>query len=269
MCEPDPGVVCLQCGHPLAQHYDEGQPGFCQEMADEPDEDGGHPFCGCGALLPPDPDAARGFTTTDLTEDDDMGMRTLHFDEFPLKEVGHTVLIAGVVFDGPQHQYLVPFPECGGWDRADLAEVDLSVAEWNQLLRQSDTVETEVLQQAADGTITKAMVRKCERVIAGQVSWNVFRRDEFKCRYCGAADRPLTVDHLVLWEEGGPSIEANLVAACKKCNKARGRMQYPDWLRSDYYRRVSQGLEGWVTGANLTAAATLDKISRLVKVRSR
>jgi len=198
-----------------------------------------------------------------------MGMRTVDFSEFPLAEVGHTVLMAGVVFDGPRGQYLVPFPECGGWDRADLAEVDLSVAEWNQLLRQSDTMETEILQQAADGTVVKAMVRKCERLIAGQVSWNVFRRDGFKCRYCGRGDVPLTVDHLVLWEEGGPSTEANLVAACKKCNKARGRLPYAEWLFDSYYRRVEQNLTPEQRAANTDLNDTLDAIPRLVRVRSR
>lgn len=198
-----------------------------------------------------------------------MGMRTVFFDEFPLLEVGHSILLAGVVFDSPTGQYLVPFPDCGGWDRADLAEVVITLDEWNRLLKQSDTMETEVLQQAADGTIVKAMIRKCERLIAGQVSWNVFMRDGFKCRYCGRGDAPLTVDHLVLWEEGGPSIEDNLVAACKKCNKARGRMPYAEWLRSPHYLRVSRGLVGAVPTLNEELVAKLDSIPRFQRVRSR
>lgn len=198
-----------------------------------------------------------------------MGIRDVEFDEFPLKEVGHLVLLAGVVFEGPQFTYLVPFPDCGGFDPGDLAEVILNLDEWNAILKQSDTMETEVLQQAADGTIVKAMVRKCERLIAGQVSWNVFKRDGFKCRYCGRDDAPLTVDHLVLWEEGGPSIEENLVAACKKCNKARGRMPYAEWLRSPHYLRVSKGLVGAIPTLNEELVAKLDTIPRFVRVRSR
>lgn len=185
-----------------------------------------------------------------------MGLRTMFFDEFPLSEVGHTVLLAGVIYEGPQHTYLVPFPECGGFDSGDLAEVTLDLDEWNRLL-------------TADGTIVKALVRKCERLIAGQVSWNVFMRDGFKCRYCGRGDAPLTVDHLVLWEEGGPSIEANLLSACKKCNKARGRMPYAEWLHSPHYLRVSRGLVGAIPTLNEELVAKLDTIPRLVKVRSR
>lgn len=198
-----------------------------------------------------------------------MGIRDVEFDEFPLKEVGHLVLLAGVVFEGPKHTYLVPFPDCGGFDPGDLAEVILNLDDWNALLKQSDTMETEILQQAADGTIVKALVRKCERLIAGQVSWNVFRRDGFKCRYCGRDDAPLTVDHLVLWEEGGPSIEENLVAACKKCNKARGRTPYAEWLRSPHYLRVSKGLVGAIQTLNEELVAKLDTIPRFVRVRSR
>ena len=199
-----------------------------------------------------------------------MGLRTMAFDEFPLREVGHTVLMAGVIFDGPQHQYLVPFPNCGGFDAGDLVEVDLRLDEWTALLRQSDTMETEILQQAADGvTVVKAMVRKCERLIAGQVAWNVYRRDGFKCRYCGRDDAPLTVDHLVLWEEGGPSTETNLVSACKKCNKARGRTPYAEWLQSPRYYRGAAGLSLTVRQANEDLVATLDNIPRLARVRSR
>ena len=64
-------------------------------------------------------------------------------------------------------------------------------------------------------TITKlykAVIRKCQRNIEQGVSWNVFRRDGYACRYCGNKEVPLTVDHLVLWEESGPSTEANLVS---------------------------------------------------------
>jgi hypothetical protein len=177
--------------------------------------------------------------------------------------------MAGVVLDGPDGVYLVPFPECGGFDPGDIIEVDLDLDEWNRFLKQSDTMETEILKQAADGTIVKAMVRKCERLIAGQVSWNVFLRDGFKCRYCGCGDRPLTVDHLWLWEEGGPSTEANLVAACKKCNKARGRTPYEEWLHHPYYQRVSQLLTAAGRAANEAVLTNMGSIEKLARVRSR
>jgi len=65
--------------------------------------------------------------------------------------------------------------------------------------------------------------------------WEVFRRDNYTCRYCGNDKVPMTVDHVVLWEEGGPSIVDNLICSCKKCNNARSNMQYEDWLVSPEY----------------------------------
>ena len=196
-------------------------------------------------------------------------MRNIEFDKFPLAEVGHTVLMAGVIYDGPQHTYLVPFPGCGAFDSGDVVELLLTLDEWNLLLKQADQMETEVLRKATDGTIVKALIRKCERNIAAQVSWNVFKRDRFSCRYCGLDDKPLTVDHLILWEEGGPSVEANLIAACKKCNKVRGRMPYEEWLNSGYYRGLERTRQAWQDEANMAVLANLDTVPRLTRVRTR
>ena len=194
----------------------------------------------------------------------------MEFKDFPLKEVGHTVLMAGAIYSGPDQMYFLPFPAMADLELMQIELVHLTDEQWNRVILQADTMETEVLQLAADGKdVVKAIVRKCERQIAQQVSWNVYKRDNFHCRYCGSADRPLTVDHLILWEEGGPSIEANLVASCRKCNKARGRMQYEEWLQSPYYRKVSVGLSALVRADNLELVKTLDTIPSLRKVRSR
>ena len=80
----------------------------------------------------------------------------------------------------------------------------------------------EAQTQAEDGTLTKAILRKTARQIEASVSWQVWRRDGCRCRYCGRDNVPLTVDHLVRWEEGGPSTEENLVSSCKKCNQSQG-----------------------------------------------
>jgi hypothetical protein len=154
------------------------------------------------------------------------------------------------------------FPE-----EAPVGEVEilhLTAADWQDFLRQSDLLETEVLAQAKDGPVTKAIIRKSQRTISQNTSWQVFRRDGFRCRYCGSENKPLTVDHLVLWEEGGPSTEANLASACRDCNKARGNMPYDTWLQSPYYRRASAGLSPEVQRLNQGVATTLPSIPRMV-----
>lgn len=194
-----------------------------------------------------------------------------------LLKFGHTIQLAGAVYAGEGNQiFFLPFP-----DEEDLVttlEGDPSLMEpikmtqddWVALLRQTDFLETEVLAQAADKTVTKAIIRKSTRQIEQGVSWSVFHRDNYRCRYCGKGEGlPLTVDHLVTWESGGPSTVENLVSACRKCNKIRGDLPYAEWLRHPHYLQVSKGLSALVRADNEELLATLDKIPRRVHQRSR
>jgi len=191
-------------------------------------------------------------------------------NEFPVREVGHELQLVAAVWAGNGKAWVLEFPDSGGEvARSELLVKDLSQEQWQAVLRQSDLVETEVLTRAADGNLVKTILRKSERVIAQQVSWDVFRRDRYSCRYCGNDQVPLTVDHLVLWEHGGPSTVENLVSACRKCNKVRGRTPYADWLRSEHYLRVSRALAPEQRAANVALTATLEAIPRLTHVRSR
>ena len=213
-------------------------------------------------------------------------------NDINLHDVGDTIQLVGSVWAGNGKMYLALFPEDRGtvysgqhkvmftqkawddvsFDASDEAEVhvlDMDSADWEKFLRQTDLLETEVLAKASDGTLAKVIVRKSQRNIEAGISWKVFKRDHYTCRYCGKDDLSLTVDHLVLWEVGGPSIEANLVAACKKCNKTRGRLPYDQWLQSDHYLRVAVNLTETQRKANLAVAGTLKDIPVNVNQRSR
>lgn len=50
---------------------------------------------------------------------------------------------------------------------------------------------------------------------------NVFKRDGFKCQYCGTS-KELTLDHLIPKAKGGKTTWNNLVTACKRCNSKKG-----------------------------------------------
>ncbi len=50
---------------------------------------------------------------------------------------------------------------------------------------------------------------------------NVFKRDGFKCQYCGT-EKELTLDHLIPKAKGGKTSWNNLVTACKSCNSKKG-----------------------------------------------
>lgn len=158
-------------------------------------------------------------------------MKVLKFEDLNLLNVGNYLEISGVLYGAPNGEgLLIVLP-----DEVDFHEIDImypTLEEWQQLIRQSDIKEVELV---GDDKNKKIILRKSTRQIEQRVMWEVFRRDNFACRYCGNDKVPMTVDHMVLWEEGGPSIPMNLLTSCKKCNNTRGNMQYKDWLASAKY----------------------------------
>ena len=181
-----------------------------------------------------------------------------------LLDIGNTVQLAGAVYAGPGVVYLCLFPDELDTDMRASVRLDMDTEDWKTFLRQTDLLEVEVV----DGN-KKAIARKSQRQIDQQVSWNVFKRDSYACRYCGADNVPLTVDHLVRWEEAGPTIEDNLVAACRRCNKTRGATSFTAWLHSGDYAQLSQKLPRAVLMSNRELLTKLPLIPRVNKVRSR
>lgn len=51
---------------------------------------------------------------------------------------------------------------------------------------------------------------------------NLFRRDGFRCQYCGCREAELTLDHVIPKSRGGEESWENLVTACKPCNTKKG-----------------------------------------------
>lgn len=182
-----------------------------------------------------------------------------------LLEFGNTIQIAGIIMNSDSISYLIPLPDD---DILEVIGLNFNIEEWKIFLRQTDLLETEVLADDGDG-LKKAILRKSARQVDSKISWIVFKRDGYKCRYCGRDDVPLTIDHLVLWEDGGPTIKENLLSSCKKCNKKRGNLEYSDWLRSSRYENVSRNLENAVREANEAIAKTLADIPRRVHITSR
>lgn len=179
--------------------------------------------------------------------------------DIKLAEIGRSIQLMGAVYGSESDAFVVLIP--GEEPVEDLRSVELTLDEWQEFLRQTDLVEVQALvKNEATKRVGKAIVRKSSRQVAKHTSWVVFRRDDFTCRYCGANDVPMTVDHLVTWEDGGPSIEENLVCSCSKCNNKRGTMPYADWLLSPYYRRVSKDLDYQIRFANQALVATLGNI---------
>ena len=197
----------------------------------------------------------------------------MKFKDLNLLDIGNTIQLNGAIFSGEKTDILCFFP--GEQTSAliltdhELDVLDMTIEEWKIFLRQTDIMETEILAKDSSGKIAKAIYRKSQRQIDQRVSWKVFKRDQYKCRYCGNDNVPLTVDHIVLWEEGGPTTEENLVSACKKCNKTRGSIQYKDWLDSNYYLRGIEGLDLNIVKLNKALVDKIDTIEKVIHKKSR
>jgi 5-methylcytosine-specific restriction endonuclease McrA len=50
---------------------------------------------------------------------------------------------------------------------------------------------------------------------------NIFKRDKFKCVYCGSL-KDLTLDHVIPRCKGGKNTWENLATCCYKCNRRKG-----------------------------------------------
>lgn len=67
----------------------------------------------------------------------------------------------------------------------------------------------------------KKMARKA---IPKKLRFEVFKRDSFKCQYCGITPNQeiLQVDHIVPVAEGGENDIDNLITSCQPCNIGKG-----------------------------------------------
>lgn len=112
----------------------------------------------------------------------------------------------------------------------EISLVDTTPDELQKIFRQLDVLDITATN--------KTVLRKSQRNLDQKVAWKVFKRDGYKCIYCAEDNAPLTFDHLVLWEEGGDTVEDNGLSACKKCNHTRGSQSIPDFVNSTYFKEV-------------------------------
>ena len=69
--------------------------------------------------------------------------------------------------------------------------------------------------------------------------FEVFKRDSFKCQYCGrsAPDVILEVDHIVPVAGGGKDDPINLITSCRDCNRGKGSKQLSDKTTIDKQKK--------------------------------
>lgn len=197
-------------------------------------------------------------------------MDQIKLSDINIYDIGNEIQIVGTIWGGKGLTFITPGPNSVE-DFKDIKLMKLTFSEWETLLRQADLVETEMFAKDPTGKLVKTLFRKTQRQIDAALQWLIFQKDNYSCRYCGRTGIPLTVDHIDLWEDGGATIEDNLISACRKCNKDRGRMKYEDWIVSDTYLKKSVNLSSAVIIANAKVLDTLEdlKSKRVQHIRSR
>lgn len=68
------------------------------------------------------------------------------------------------------------------------------------------------------------------KVIPKMLRFEVFKRDAFRCQYCGRSspDVVLEVDHVCPVSGGGENDLLNLITSCRDCNQGKGKRRLSD-----------------------------------------
>lgn len=92
--------------------------------------------------------------------------------------------------------------------------------------------------------------------ISKRLRFEIFRRDNHACRYCGGAapDVQLTVDHVVPVALGGTDEPSNLVTACRDCNSGKSSMPADTKIVED----VASDAIRWAKAMEVVAQARAD-----------
>jgi 5-methylcytosine-specific restriction endonuclease McrA len=80
-----------------------------------------------------------------------------------------------------------------------------------------------------------------------------------ECAYCGTADTPLEIEHVVPRSQGGSNRVSNLTLACNACNSEKDR-----WALSDFCA-TSKGLKKRLKANGLSADVRLGRVQRQLK----
>ena len=86
--------------------------------------------------------------------------------------------------------------------------------------------------------------------LAREEALKIFKRDHFKCQYCGLDGLhsfenwlTLTIDHIYPHARGGSRTVGNLVTACQPCNVIKGKRVFKSFEEAKHF--VQSKREEW------------------------
>lgn len=88
--------------------------------------------------------------------------------------------------------------------------------------------------------------------LSKRLRFEILRRDQFRCRYCGkvAADVELRVDHVIPEVLGGKTEPSNLATTCEPCNSGKSSVSLDDPVVEE----VSRDAIRWARAMEIAAA---------------
>lgn len=93
--------------------------------------------------------------------------------------------------------------------------------------------------------MSKQLEKPKRKAIGDKLRFEVFKRDQFKCQYCGKAapDVILHVDHINPVSKGGDNDILNLVTSCMDCNSGKSDRLLSDSTVLDKQRKMLEELD--------------------------
>lgn len=97
--------------------------------------------------------------------------------------------------------------------------------------------------------------------VSKRLRYEIFRRDNYTCRYCGASapDVQLTVDHVIPEALGGRDAPSNLVTACADCNSGKTSIAPDAAVVDEVDRRAEEWASAMQQAATERAAQRTDR----------
>lgn len=98
--------------------------------------------------------------------------------------------------------------------------------------------------------------------VSKRLRFEVLRRDNYTCRYCGAKapDVPMRVDHVVPVALGGSDDPSNLVAACEPCNTGKSSIPADAALVADVAADALRWSQAMAQVAEIRAAERIERM---------
>lgn len=84
-----------------------------------------------------------------------------------------------------------------------------------------------------NGKVYAANMKEERKVMNDNIRYNVFKRDNFTCKICGATQADgvkLHVDHIIPVSMGGKTVMSNLQTLCDRCNIGKGNKVDKDFV---------------------------------------